>query len=261
VNLDRYKDDLDKLIRQGDRLYLALLMDAAPAAAKKAGWTEDKRATLPNVRTEYQAWYSEALTTIRQLLPDRVEDFVGYYKLAKPPQRKEQLNASTYRISDYLQGISVTQGDKQIVGLDAAINPLEQQVQIVKALQQRFQSSLFDIKALVAADLFDNELDAAEELNAKGFHRAGGAIAGVVLEGHLAAACEQHKLSTPKHSTISQLNDLLKKSNVTEVATWRFIQHLGDLRNLCDHKKSEDPTKDQIHELVEGARKITKTVF
>jgi len=68
-------------------------------------------------------------------------------------------------------------------------------------------------------------------------------------------------LSTPKHSTISQLNELLKKNNVTEMATWRFIQHLGDLRNLCDHKKSEDPTKDQIYELVEGVRKITKTVF
>jgi hypothetical protein len=115
VNLDRYKDDLDKLIQQGEKLYLALLVEAAPAAAKRSNLTEDTRATLPNVRIEYQAWYSEALTTIRQLLPDRVDDFVGYYKLPKPLQRKDQLNPSTYRISDYLQGISVSLGDKQIV--------------------------------------------------------------------------------------------------------------------------------------------------
>jgi hypothetical protein len=261
MNLDRYKADLDKLILQGERLYLALLIQTTPSATKTLHITEETRKALPNVRQNYQAWYSEALAVIRQLMPDRVDDFIGYYKLSKPPQRKELLTPSTYRISDYLQGITVTQGDKTIAGFDSAVNPLEQQVQIVKALLQRLQSSLFDIKTLVAADLFDNELDAAEELNGKGFHRAGGAIAGVVLEGHLAAVCEQHKVSAPKQATISQLNDLLKKGNVIEMPTWRFIQHLGDLRNLCDHKKSHDPTREQIYELIEGVRKIIKTVF
>jgi len=210
------------------------------------------------VRKEYQAWYSESLAAIRQLMPDRAEDFVGYYKSSKSPK---ELNASTYRISDYLQGINVTHGDREIVGFSAAVTPLEQQVQIVKALRNRFQSSLFDIRALAQADLFDNELDAADELNGKGFHRGAGAIAGVVLEGHLATVCDQHKIASSKNATISQLNDLLKKNDVLDTPTWRFIQHLGDLRNLCDHKRSADPTKEQIHELIEGARKIIKTIF
>ena len=50
---------------------------------------------------------------------------------------------------------------------------------------------------LVQADLFDNELDAAAELNDKGFRRAAGAVAGVVLEEHLETVCEQHNISTP----------------------------------------------------------------
>jgi hypothetical protein len=33
------------------------------------------------------------------------------------------------------------------------------------------------------------------------------------------------------------------------------------LRNLCDHKKSAAPTADQIKELIDGVRKITKTVY
>jgi hypothetical protein len=59
--------------------------------------------------------------------------------------------------------------------------------------------------------LFDNELDAAEELNSKGFHRGAGAIAGVVLEGHLVTVCDQHKISTPKNNAISHLNDLFEE--------------------------------------------------
>jgi hypothetical protein len=141
------------------------------------------------------------------------------------------------------------------------LQPFDQQVKIVEALKQRFESSLFDIRALVQADLFDNELDAAAELNKKGFQRAAGAVAGVVLEEHLATVCVQHTVSTPKNATISKLNDLLKEKDVIDVPTWRFVQRLGDLRNLCDHKRTPDPTVDDIDELVAGVRKVTKTVY
>ena len=256
MNLDRYKKDLDQLISKGELLHLALLIDAMPAATTRL--TEQQRKNLPDVRRDYQIWYSEALATIRQLMPDRVDDFVGYYKPLKP---RKELNSSTYRIADYLQRITASQGGRQIVGFDAAVSLLEQQVQIVRALEQRFQSSLFDIRALTQADLFDNELDAAVELNRKGFHRAAGAVAGVVLEGHLANVCDQHQLIKAKNPSIGELNDLLKKGDALDIPTWRFVQHLGDLRNLCDHKKSDDPTKDQMSELIDGTRKIIKTVF
>jgi hypothetical protein len=120
---------------------------------------------------------------------------------------------------------------------------------------------LFDIQALVQADLFDNELDAAGELNKKGFQRAAGALAGVVLEEHLATVCTQHALSTPRNATISKLNDLLKENDVIDVPTWRFVQRLGDLRNLCDHKRTLDPASEEINELLAGVKKITKTVY
>jgi hypothetical protein len=192
------------------------------------------------------------------LLPARREDFISYYK---PVKGRKSLDAENYTISDYLRGLSAKRGVEEVVGLSAAQQPLDQQVEIVKALKQRFESSLFDIKALVQADLFDNELDAADELNKKGFPRAAGAMAGVVLEGHLTSICAQHEISTPKNATISKLNDLLKGKEVIDVATWRFIQRLGDLRNLCDHKRPPDPTSDDIEELVAGVRKVSKIVY
>jgi len=258
MTIERYKKDIDRLTEQGKKLYFSILLETEPDLAKKKGFTDEALAKLPSVRKEYQAWYSEALAVIRQILPDRVDDFMSYYKPLKP---RKELNASTYTISDFLQGISASVGGRTIAGFSAAVMPLEQQGLIVEALKQKFESSLFDIRALVQADTFDSELDKADELNKKGFLRGAGAIAGVVLEGHLATICEQHKIAVPANKTISTLNDLLKKNEVVDLATWRGIQHLGDLRNLCDHKKTSDPTKEQMHELVAGVRKAIKTIF
>jgi hypothetical protein len=86
-------------------------------------------------------------------------------------------------------------------------------------------------------------------------------VAGVVLEGHLMTVCNQHQLSHPKNPSIGQLNDIVKKADVVDLPTWRFIQRLGDLRNICDHKKKDEPTSENMTELIEGVRKIIKTLF
>lgn len=253
---ERYKTDIDKLVQKGGLLSRAMRLELYPDIRKKLDVETAKK--IPKFRETYQSWYSEALTCISQLLPARREDFISYYK---PLKMRKSLDAENYTVSDYLRGLSATHGEREVVGLTAALQPFEQQVEIVKALKQRFESSLFDVKALVQADLFDDELDAADELNKKGFQRAAGAMAGVVLEGHLASVCALHGLSISKNATISKLNDLLKEKDVIGVPTWRFIQRLGDLRNLCDHKRPPEPTSDDIEELVAGVRKVTKTVY
>ena len=112
------------------------------------------------------------------------------------------------------------------------------------------------------ADLFDSELEAASELAKNKFFRAAGAVAGVVLEKHLLQVCDNHAIApTKKASTIGDLNDRLKSANVVDVPLWRFIQHLGDIRNLCDHSKAAEPTAAQVSDLLAGVAKITKTLF
>jgi len=71
-----------------------------------------------------------------------------------------------------------------------------------------------------------------------------------------------HHLKTrKKHPTISDFYQMLKENEIIDTAKWRFIQHLGDLRNLCDHNKDKEPTKDDVLELVDGVEKVIKTVF
>ena len=133
---------------------------------------------------------------------------------------------------------------------------------ILSSVAKRFESSLFDIRQIVQADLFDSELEAGRELIKHGFPRGAGAIAGVVLEKHLAQVALNHNIPLrKKEPTISDLNDVLKNGGVFDVPTWRQIQRLGDIRNLCDHNKEREPTAEEVQELVDGVDKVTKTLF
>jgi hypothetical protein len=161
-------------------------------------------------------------------------------------------------------GLGVTSGwqKEKVVGPDAAFPRFQQQLKIVESLKMRFESSLFDIQRLAQADLFDSELDAARELRKKGFTRGAGAVAGVVLERHLSQVCGAHEVRiTKKRPSINDYNQALKESNIIDMPKWRFVQHLGDLRNLCDHDKKKEPTNDEIEELLAGVSKVIKTIF
>jgi hypothetical protein len=280
-NMDRYRKDLDELIKRGTQLDIALgyacetklyreiweekfTEDLAknkldPSALKLAveELLAKRISLLPNFKKVYQEWYSEAKALIRQVIPDRLEDFVRHYE---KPKRKDLTNEN-YVIEDYLQGLSVTRGEQVLAGPGAAVARFSQQLAILSAAKTRFHSSLFEIRQLVQADLLDSELDAAAELAKHKFNRAAGAVSGVVLEHHLAQVCDNHSIKlVKKNPTIADLNDALKAASVIDVATWRFIQHLGDIRNLCDHNKKVEPTAQQVNDLIAGVAKISKTL-
>jgi hypothetical protein len=266
-NLDQYKADLDALIEKGKSLSLGMQAECQSEEVEsllreRLGDGDEASsvlAALASFTNEYQSWYSEAREVIKQIIPDRLEDFVQHYE--RPKNRKE-LSYESYRIADYLQGLTATFGTRRVAGPEAAIRHFQQQLSILKSAERRFESSLFDIRQLVQADLFDSELDAAEELAKKKFTRAAGAVAGVVLERHLAQVCDNHSVKLGrKKSTISNLNDALKDAGVIDTPRWRSIQHLGDLRNLCDHDKKREPTEEEAGELVAGVKKLTKTLF
>ena len=253
------KKEIEFLVRQGELLLCAMAdgLGKLDKATKKR--LKDNNIPLPNYHDEYDIWYSESLRVIQQLLPDRLDDFVKQYK----DDRRKETTYATYTISDYLIGLRRTRGgyDTIIVDTDAAIPRMQNQVSILKSVLRRTSSSLFDIREVLQANIFDSELDAAQELCKRGFFRASGAMAGVVLEAHLSHVCTQHNLKTRKKKpTIGDLNDLLK-DNVIDTAKWRFVQHLGDLRNLCDHKRERDPEQNDVNDLIEGVKKVIKTVF
>ena len=239
-------------------LYYAMIGDTQGLPEKLEKQLKEMDVELPNFRAEYDTWYSEALAVIKQVLPDRLADFVKQYK----DEKRKEVDFLTYGIADYFLGLRTKRGGEVIADGSAAISKMQIQNSILEAAAKRFESSLFDIQEVLQADIFDSELGAARELAKKGFYRGGGAIAGVVLEKHLCHVCEMHgHKSRKKHPTISDYYQFLKENDIIDTPKWRFIQHLGDQRNLCDHNKDREPTKDEVLELVEGVEKVIKTVF
>jgi len=83
-----------------------------------------------------------------------------------------------------------------------------------------------------------------------------------VLERHLSQVCDIHNIKIAKKSPhISDFNDALKKADIIDTSQWRFIQLLADIRNLCDHNKKAEPTKDQVKDLISGVTKTIKSLF
>ena len=267
-NLERYRKDLEELIRTGQKLGHFINKKYNPKSYKKIKRKKELKEknidvkNLPNFRDGYQNWYTESLAIIKRLIPDRESDFVELYK--KPKNRKKITNEN-YRIADYLAGLKISEAE--MFQLEATIpygivtHLFHNQFTILKSARKRFESSLFDIKQLLQADLFDSELDAAEELNKKGFVRGAGAIAGVVLEGHLKEICNNHKIKVPQRNpNIKDFGHLLNSKNVIDLSKLKKIQYLAGLRNLCDHKKQADPTKEDITNLIKGVSEVIKNI-
>ncbi len=246
-NIDKLKLDISALIKSGQAIH------------KKIKGSN----SLLKSKQDFEIWYSEAISVIKVILPNRLSDFsLMYYN----DKEKKGLKHYFQHIPPVIEkGLELGTFDDKIIppeDYEIAKSIFESQIGILKACEKRFESSLFDIKQILQADIFENELETAKELNKKGFWRAAGAVAGVVLEGHLKQVCINHKLTIKKqHPTINDCNQTLKDNEVIDTPTWRFIQHLGDIRNLCDHKKDEEPTMKDIDNLITGVEKISKTVY
>ena len=207
--------------------------------------------------TTYQMWYSRACKVVELLGQERLEEFTSYYQI--DPKRKT-LDVGNYAIQDYLMGVvpkNPTLLDTDSVVRQRVIN----QFQILKSLESRIDSILQDVTGHLLVDIQDSELKTADQLR-KVSLRAAGALAGVILEGHLQRVTQNHNISIRKKSpTIADLNDPLKSKGVYDTSTWRRIQYLADIRNLCTHKKNQEPTNDEVVELIAGVNWVIKNVF
>lgn len=211
-------------------------------------------------RREYDSWYTVSRRIVKQLVPEREADFIELYKF---PGNRKETNYDTYRIFDFLQGTMVRRlGEEVFSSTNRTFSLFQTQVQILQSAIKNSESILMDIRDVLAVDLFDNEMDKAAALHKNKLLREAGVIAGVVIESHLQAVADAHNVKiTKKNPGINDLNEPLKNEGVYDLPTFRNIQYLADIRNLCDHKKDKDPTSEQVSELIEGVNKVIKTIF
>jgi hypothetical protein len=256
-------DELAALYKEGAELLADVVRKQSGKPANKPADGKPEAKKRGPLNFEYQAWYTRALPAIRQLLPERYREFQDQYRLEK--RNEKNIDFLTYTISDYLVGLKITRGplgEEVVNPFSAFASRFQLQLTILSSAGDRIESSLADIEGVLQTGLYNHELEAAEDLLKKNHRRAAGALAGVSLETHLGRVCGNHTVPMTKRSaTISDLNEALKTAGVLDVPTWRLVQRLGDIRNLCVHAKDREPTNDEVADLLAGTRKILATVF
>ena len=262
-NLEAYRAELERLEKQGSEMLLDLkLRETGQIDRLNEDGKNNAKKLNGKFEREYQRWYTEAGAVVRQLLPERMAEFVELYQ--GDGRRRKTFDLVTYNIQDWMTGYKseIAHGEKNFDDHAVVTMKLNTQLDIFKSVNSRFESGLLNIKQIVQADLFDTELETAQELLKHGFGRGGRAVAGVVLEKHLSEVAANHKLKfRKKKPSLNDYNDLLKNNGVLEVPTWRQIQRLADIRNLCVHNKQKEPTDEEVAELIGGVGKITKSLF
>lgn len=264
TNLDRFKNDLERLIKIGRLMRIDLFV----RAMKEQGVSLSDKLPEDLIKEAegsfdkyYQAWYTEACVVVERIIPHRLDEFRECYN---GPKNRADLDLDTYAIKDYLRGITIQRPgslkNENVLGV--VYNLVKTQVKIVDSARVRFESRLFEIDQILQADLFDSELEAARELLRHGFLRAAGTLAGVVLERHLAHVVSRHQIRVHKRNpTINDLAQALKDADIIDVLTWRFIQNQADIRNICAHNRGQEPTREQVERLIDSVGTITKEVL
>lgn len=265
IKTDVIKQELENLIKYGKETLTDKRKIESAKELVRRGNKDSKTLELSKKHDQttlnYQKWYTQSLPVVRQLIPERYIEFQDNYRVNN--RKAKVIDASIYTISDYLSGLSVTRGGVEVFSsLDVFLSRFAFQIEILESALTRIDSLLVNIKGVLQAELFDNELSVANELLKKGHLRAAGAVAGVVLERHLGQVAAAHSITIQKKDpTIAELNNELKAAGIFDTPNWRFVELLGDIRNLCVHSKGREPKRNEVEDLIQGTEKIIKTVF
>ena len=165
-NVERYKAGFEALVELGERMQRDLM--------RSSGEDEDAvtKVTVRLLQTTRNGT-PRLRSSSSNSFPGRLAEFEQLYK---GDGRRKKIDAATFTIQDWLRGFQSPRkvGGKIFDDFTIVTMQFVTQLNILKSVGARFDSSLFDIRQLVQADLFDSELGAARELANRGFLRAAG---------------------------------------------------------------------------------------
>ena len=254
-NIEKIKEEAKELRKMGGDLIFSFLRDYGTTEDQKYISKKDMT-KIPLFKFKYQTWYSKSYKLIKQIIPDRAQDFANFYEY---PRTRKNISFQNYTIKDALQGLIINGGT---VTPKDALPELFQQIAIFDAAYSTLGSAINDIISNLQSNVFDSEIESAQNLKKAGHLRASGTICGVLIEKHLLLVCQSHNIKiNKKNPSISDLNEKLKSEKILEHTQWRHIQLMADIRNICSHAKGKEPTNDQIDDIISGTNKIIKSIF
>ena len=126
----------------------------------------------------------------------------------------------------------------------------------IAAMEDYKGGFLLSLKNLVQADVFDSELEQAQELLSSGYKVAAAVITGVVLETALRDLCSIEGLEDSK---LDKMNADLAKAGVYNKLQQKRITALADIRNSAAHGKPEEFSDEDVTSMIRDVEQLLAT--
>lgn len=117
---------------------------------------------------------------------------------------------------------------------------------------------LFELRALIEADVFDDFLEQAEHLHSAGYHPAAAVIAGCVLEDALRRLSHKYSVKLSPKPKLDQMNADLAKAGAYSKLVQKRVTALADLRNKAAHGEWNDFNSSDVDEMIKGVRRFVE---
>ena len=141
-NVDEYKAQLDQLVKRGEGW-------AFPELQNSEDDYNQLRANL-FLNGEYQKWYTECCSLLKQMLPDRLREFQGIYA---SDEKRSSLTSRNFSLQDWLRGFSLHNFSGEWSKTANRVRLLlMNQISILEAVTVRFDSALVDIRQVLQAE-------------------------------------------------------------------------------------------------------------
>ena len=212
-----------------------------------------------NSHGEYQEWYTPALRIITQFLPERLREFKAYYEI---DMSRKEITLDKFVIQDFFIGIVAVSPQTRIIDpfRQASICMLQQQ-SILKSLYINLDTVLFNVESTILMEYQEDELEAAKTVLDVNI-RAAGALCGVVIEKHLKRLSEKNDLQPDKKNPgINWYSSKLREKSIITVGQKKKIDYMADIRNRCDHPDDEEPTREEVMNLIGDTEWLIKSVI
>ena len=129
----------------------------------------------------------------------------------------------------------------------------------VEAAQHDFEAGLlFDMKALISAELLGDFIDQAETLLAANYHIPAASLAGAVLEDTLRKLWVKKGWSIPDRTNINSLNNELARADEYNNLTQKQITAYADIRNNADHGHYDRFKREDVEDMIKWVRRFAE---
>ncbi len=168
----------------------------------------------------------------------------------------------------HLLSISCGESSQHFLTFSKGEDPrtMESSYDIFKRLKSIFWAAKDDfcggymtsIKNLIQAEVFESELEQADELLKNGYKLASAVIAGVVIETALRDLCSKEGIV---HGNLNKMNTELYKAGAYNKLHQKKITALADIRNSAAHGKPEEFSEKDVESMIRDIEGLLLTVL